>query len=325
MALEQRRRSSEEGLGLIEVMISIVLIGIILAGLAASLMTTLRSIRTAEKTSLATALHQELLESAVALPWERIGIYTDDSDWVANVTEPETGDTWPSVGLAPESPRDTQIMDRVQTLTREGVDFDVVRDIYWVDTDGDGTKEAKRIRTDISWSDPAGDGEAVFYALRLPTALELSDAFEVLLFTSSPNVLQLDADEFTTDDMDVIVNTSQASQAPTATLENANGSDVTLGPWVANGDATSWTTTLAAGSGPFSPGDQLMDMSIDSTTTPTETRTGALTVTFDGVAAGPRRLHDPVLHLVDQPREGDGQEGHLRPDLHDPGPRVHVR
>lgn len=275
------RSSSEEGLGLVEIMISIVLIGLILAGLASSLMTTLRSIRTAEKTSLATALHQELLESTVALPWERIGIYADDPDFVSTVTE-DGGSTYTTVSIPAESPQDPRIDARVQQHVRENIVFDVVRDIYWVDTNGDGATEAKRIRTVIDWTDPAGSGSATFYAMRLPTGLELSDEFEVLLFTSSPNVVALDASDLTVDAMDVIVNTSQASQTPSVTLTDANGGTVTLGPWTANGDATSWTTTLPAGSGPFAAGDQLMQLSVDSADTSPVNRTAALTVTFTG-------------------------------------------
>lgn len=287
MAVDQRRRSSEEGLGLVEIMISIVLIGLILAGLASSLITTLRSIRTAEKTSLATALHQELLEATVALPWERIGLYTDDPDYVSTVTEAESGQTFTSVGLAPESPTDPRIDPRVQTFTRENAQFEVTRDIYWVDTDGDGTDEAKRIRTIIDWTDPAGGGSATFYALRLPTGLELSDEFEVLLFTSSPNVVQLDGSGETTADMEFIVNTSQPSQTPQVTLEDANGNTITLGPWTANGDSTSWTATLPDETGPMPEGDQIAELTVTSADTPPVTRNAALTLTFVGASSPP--------------------------------------
>jgi hypothetical protein len=274
------RRSSEDGIGLIEMMISIMLIGLILAGLAASLITTLRATRIAEKTSVATALHQELLERTVALPWARIGIYTDDPDFTATVTEDESGNTYDTVALPAESPQDPRIMPRVQVLPRSGTDFTVTRDVYWVDASGDGIPEAKRLRTVITWVDPAGPGTATFFALRLPTGLEASDGFEVLLFTASPNVIQLGEDGRTTQSATLFVNTSQPSLAPVVTLEKTDGSELTLSGWTASGDATSWQTTLPTGSGPFPGGDQLAVLEISSMDVPPSQRSAALTMTF---------------------------------------------
>lgn len=269
MERPHRRLRSEEGLGLVELMISILLIGMILMGLATSLVTSLQAIRIAEKASLATAVHQEVLERDVALPWQYIGIELSDPDYEPEVNEEGKATPFDTVGL----PDDARIQPRKQVITRENVDFNITRDIYWVD-------EAKRIRTTISWTEGGDTATSVFYAMRLPTALELDGEFDVLLFQPSPNVVQLDASKLTTTDVTFTVNVSQPSSAPIVTYESEDGTSQTVTGWTQNAYATSWTATLTAGAGPFASGDQLIDLEVTSATSPPETQKGTVTVTF---------------------------------------------
>ncbi len=282
MTTWRSRLHDDEALGLVEMLVSVMLIGIVLSALAASLLTSLRAIRGNESQVKATALHQELLEGDVALPWEMIGVYADDPDYVGTIVE--DGDTFDMVTLPATSPPDPRVEPRIQVINTGGREYTVIRDIYWVDTDGDGMTEAKRLRTTISWTEAGRTSSSVFHALRLPTTDEIEDAFEVLLFEPSPNVVQLDAGGYTASNVTFVVNTSTASFAPTVSYTRADGTTGTVSTWTSNADGTSWTATLYAGAGPMAAGDQLVTLQSNSTGTPSESRSAAVTMTF--LAAG---------------------------------------
>lgn len=262
---------------MIEMMISILLIGLILMGLATSLVTSLRSIRVAEKTSLASALHQEILESELAREWDLIGIWSGDPDYAPTVTE--DGETF----VTAEREDDLGLTRRKQHVERGGVPFDVTLDVYWVDADGNGTTEAKRLRTTVEWADGARTSSSQFYAMRLPYAADFEEDFEILYFTASPNMVELDpSTNLTKQAVQLTVNLSTKGLQPAVTYERADGSVGAATGWTSNADGTSWSGTIPVNSGPFASGDHQLALSVTSASTPAQTREAGFTLGMTG-------------------------------------------
>ena len=265
------RHRDEEGLGLVEVLVAIFVLGLVLSSLASVLITSLRQTHRNETRVQATAVHQEILEKTVSLPWELIGLYSDDPGFSSTVTE--DSDTFPTVSLgAAGGAGDVRVPEVEQIVTRGGVDYAVRTDIYTVDTD------TKRVRTTVSWDALGQTHQSVFHATRAITGAEADDSFEVIHFAPSLSAVELDAAGRPTEEVEFRVQfTDQAHPGrifvptPTGELELA------LTP--VDAEHTTFTATLGTADVVAS-GDQLVTLKATSAGTPPEDVTSAVTVTF---------------------------------------------
>src|SRR5687768_65177 len=74
----RQRLRAEEGISLIEMLVSILLMGLVLAALGSTLFATMAAARQNEGTTKATALATQSLENLQALPWDSVGFYSND-------------------------------------------------------------------------------------------------------------------------------------------------------------------------------------------------------------------------------------------------------
>jgi Tfp pilus assembly protein PilV len=138
----RQRLHGEDGISLVEVLVTVVLLAVVLAATLSTIVASLRSITENEAHVRATALSNELLERMAAAPWNRLGLY---------VTEvPATTYDGQSVVLLPvESTRDAVVARPAETLSRDGRQYDVERWITWVD--GGTGQDYKRLVVELTW------------------------------------------------------------------------------------------------------------------------------------------------------------------------------
>lgn len=168
---------AEEGLTLIELIMAVLIIGVILAALGGSLIRSLRVVASNQREVRATALHTEVIERFQGISWDAVGLELVDTDgdgdgdthpWdtgagpCANGETPGTAgdgiDDCLGVQVVPIAPgTDPKLVPNATEVRGEGdVDYTVRTHVVFVDRDGDGTEDTKRIVTYITWEDVDG-------------------------------------------------------------------------------------------------------------------------------------------------------------------------
>ena len=165
-----RRFSNDDGFGLIEAVVALVII----FGLVLTLMTTLdastRVIVSTRQQSAANALAIELLERSQALEWENMGLASSvngatcpiqvgcyTGDFPGRLILETAGyefDGEPMVFATGETFR--PFLDFHATLERDGTNFDRYIFITGVDDDSDGTEDFRRLTAIVRWSTASG-------------------------------------------------------------------------------------------------------------------------------------------------------------------------
>src|SRR3712207_1464075 len=118
---------TEEGISLVEVLVSIVLLGLVMSALGATLTNSMASARQNESQTHATALATEKLESLQALHWSKLGFYGTDANFVATPAG-LGGLPTRSFGAAP-NPRDAAVPLPWEQLDRDGRTYTITTDI----------------------------------------------------------------------------------------------------------------------------------------------------------------------------------------------------
>lgn len=178
MIERSRWHRDQAGLGLVEMMVAIMIVGLVFTALAGSLATSLRSIQRDQTRVQATALGNELLEELQGLSFRLAAFYSDEA---TNEFGTLTHDGEPIAVIPPESPRDPRVpQPGAQSLTRDGRSFTAETMITWVDDPADGegasdvddTTDYKRFVVDLTWQERGRTRTATVEALRAPTASE---------------------------------------------------------------------------------------------------------------------------------------------------------
>ena len=168
-ALQQRRRRGEEGFSLIEVMAALTIIAVAMVAVATVFYGGLRTAGASNFRSAAAALATRETEAVHGVPYDQVGFYADQADYVA------TFEGKPTVELAdtsPVDPTDILVVPLSDNVNVGGpIRYDVRRHLIWADAeDVDGTNlvEAyKKTVVIVSWTDDAGDHEvrqdSIFY------------------------------------------------------------------------------------------------------------------------------------------------------------------
>lgn len=203
------RFDDEAGVTLVELLVSMAILAIVLSAFAGSMIVSMRAITTTEQEVVATQFVAEVSESIQHGDFEFVGLYADEIDptsgadaaaWAARLDAPGVFEGNAVVEFTgPGSDRDDRIPAPFVSDTRGGIDVRVDRYITWVDRDGDGVAETKRLTSFASWTDRSGGArELRFESERVPTQTEASaDVLgrRVIDFRFSPDPVQLSDSE----------------------------------------------------------------------------------------------------------------------------------
>jgi type II secretory pathway pseudopilin PulG len=186
---------------LAEVMVAILVLGIVLSGFAAAIMSSLRAINMSEREVRATALAQQSVEELQSIAWESAGLYTNEvqtapADWNGGNTSTFDGDDLVLLATPAADARLAQVPEPRSELQRGNVPYTVDRYITWIDTDGDGTRETKRFTARVTWPDRSGAmRNLTAVGERIPTQSEApstSVGTRVLSIAGAPDPAELD-------------------------------------------------------------------------------------------------------------------------------------
>jgi prepilin-type N-terminal cleavage/methylation domain-containing protein len=220
------RAGDESGVSLIELLVSMAIMAIIMTALAGTLIVTLTTVNKAEEEVTATQLAGELSEAVGTGEFDLVALYEDDInptlnplaiDWDVRLDAADTFEGAEVVTVAgPSGTRDSRYPEPVVLETRQGIDFRIDRYVTWIDRDGDGNVETKRLTSFVSWVDRTGsDHELRFDSERAPTpdeAVATAGGTGVIQFTFNPDPVELDA---TTgellDTVDIFVRTNEGT------------------------------------------------------------------------------------------------------------------
>lgn len=173
------RDCAESGFSLIEMLVAMLVLGIILTGLASTIVYSLRAAAANQREVRATALHTEIIERFQALDWDLVGVYVDDPGYETSVTEggmstdpidadvdgfddkftDGNGDPYPVVSLGNRGSEEGELVPAIVQARGEGeLKYLIETHVFFVDREGlnDPDKETKRIVTIVRWRDVDG-------------------------------------------------------------------------------------------------------------------------------------------------------------------------
>lgn len=308
-----RRLATDEGLTLVEMLVAILIVGVILAALAATLVGSLRQNVRSERQVVAAALHTEANERLQASQWQNAVIYRNEVAALTPVgvnaaASPPTFEGLPVAtrpAYATPSDRIAEVPEPVRTVTRSDIEFTVYQIVVWVDRDADGVDDTKRFITLVEWDEFGRTQQTRFESERIPTPSDLlaaEDDFRLLQFDIGPSPSVLNATTAaTTQDIEVVVRFSEGVATPPPlrfySLNSSNNLVLRsvnlnpLGPDPAGGWVT-WTGTLAAGTYRFPNGPRNFSVTGTAAQPPVRTVTGTSTVEFANGPIAP--MDDPT-------------------------------
>lgn len=197
----------EGGFTLAEMMISIFVVGFVLSGLAAVLLTSMKAATSNERETRATSYAQQEIEVLQSIDWDFAGLYVNDiaaapAGWSDRLSDdPAYYDDLELItlpGPATAAARVNSVPPPRSTIEDRGVVYTIDRYITWLDRDDDGVPETRRFTVVASWDDrDAGRGITVT-AERAPTQgdTEASNVGgRVLQMSLDPNAVALNADQ----------------------------------------------------------------------------------------------------------------------------------
>lgn len=178
------RTDREDGLSLVEMMVGLLIVGLVLAALASSLVTALRAVRGQESTTQATAAINDILEEAQRVDYDHAALCDTTGTSVFGGTTFEGEELILSSAVCGS----TEEVLPERTVTRDGRDYDVTTAITWTDDDADGTggadvdspQDIKRVVVDVTWTSDGRTRTARNIAFRAPQFQEQLVTAEVV-------------------------------------------------------------------------------------------------------------------------------------------------
>lgn len=228
-------QTGEDGLTLVEMLVAIVVIGFVLMAMAGVAFASLRSVQTTERVTAATQLGNELLEAYAGMPYDDLGLYTDEV----------VGTSFEGAALvlfAAASPRDSRVPYATQTISRDGVDYDVDTAVVWVDDPDPAAPSAqdyKRVVVTLAWDSAGRPQSTRVEALRAP-----GPADQPLSVTVTPDVVELDDDGEQLQPVTITVEAKEPQTTVTLQWLERDGTNAGPTTMVDQGARRLWTTTL---------------------------------------------------------------------------------
>ena len=284
------RRSNDDGMTLVEVLIAILLLGVILTAAASSLIQFTRTALVNERRVQATALMTRLHEELQSVPWDSAANYESElaalaSTGFAGLSEDDgvwefEGEELVTLPGPAESGRRSTVPELVTEISQaeatedsfEERDYDVIRFVTWSDREAG----IKRFTTLVTWQVYQRVYDERFVSERAPTALEAGDPElpRVVQFQVGPSPMRLvevDDDRPAQNERDISVVVRFSSAVDSASLlfrsidlEGSGAAvsvvrEVTLDPYILEPDtgrAFGFRTTIPAESHTFPNGDR---------------------------------------------------------------------
>jgi type II secretory pathway pseudopilin PulG len=198
--------SGEEGFTLAEMMISIFVVGFVLSGLAAVLLTSLKAATSNERETRATSYAQQEVEILQSVDWEFAGLYANDiaaapAGWTDQLSASGYYDGYELItlpGPASAASRVDSVPPPRSTIVDRGVTYTIDRFITWIDRDGDGAAETRRFTVVTNWDDREASRGISITAERAPTQGDTeatSAGGRVLQMSLDPNAVELADDQ----------------------------------------------------------------------------------------------------------------------------------
>lgn len=251
----------EHGITLVELLVSIVILGILFSAVAAALINfstvTLNNERRVQATGFMSSAHERLQTIA----WELAVLYEDEVD-VAPAVDGLDADAGTFDGedlvLIPGPGGDPR-QELVPEPYVEDGNYRTFTFVTYSDDVGDG-ETAKRFTTIVEWEVLGRTATQRFQSLRAPSLANIMDSAppEVELFDVSPTSIALDPDlGVTTQSASVVAVFSRGVNSATIDYEPSTGGTVTLpldadsSSMTETGEFTRWTGSLPTGAGPF--------------------------------------------------------------------------
>lgn len=213
----RRRTGGQDGLTLIELLVSMVLIGVILAAAASALITFTREASASERRVQATALLNRLHEDFNAIPFDLAANHEAelppladlDAEGIVDVdlsVDPPTFETRPIatlpgptvLGCTPGDAgcdRERFVPETYQELDRGNDEaYRIYSVVTWIDRSGNGIVDVKRFTTIVTWEWLGRTYSERFDSERAATAFEAGDPTAVRVYLTAPGTVFLDAD-----------------------------------------------------------------------------------------------------------------------------------
>jgi prepilin-type N-terminal cleavage/methylation domain-containing protein len=243
------RLASDDGFGLIETMVAILILGIVLTAMASTMISSMIAVSRNEHLTRATQLGNEALEELQSLDWDRVGLYTSDV-----ATAPQFGGTTQFEGedvvvIPDESPVDPVVPQATETVTRDGDAFELQRAITWTNA-GVGAGDYKGFVVTLAWTDRGTPGELRVAGTRAPAPTEAVPVFGATLSVDQTTVAyDATGTSATPSTLTFTAVADPAADAfPSLTWEDAAGVEQSMSPPMTSLDGgVTWTTTVDTG------------------------------------------------------------------------------
>lgn len=333
-----RRDRDEDGFTLVEMSVAMLVLAVVFAALGTFLISSVKQQYSNELRAQAVQLAQQSVEEGRALPWDLTGFYADD----AQAASCGTADG-PVVSIAVPASKDPQVPTAgAKTVSVNGTDYTRTVCYRWIDdandglagADTNGTEDVKRIEVSVDWQ---VKGEAQSYAvqaMRSPTSSEVAPrsatgapAFGIVSVTPDPaasTAATIDDVGRLTAPLQFTATTSPGVSTVQLRWTAADGS-AQVRTLAVGADSTSWSTTLATGTGPFAPVATTFSFTAYSATSETSTQDTKVsfsqtpgTLAISSLTATPNSLDvnsaglTAVLFKVTATTNDDGTSGVLR-------------
>lgn len=208
--LDPQHQHGQAGVTLVEMMVAILVLGVVLAALASSLISFSAMSLTNERRVQATAFLTRLHEQLQSIPWDQAAIYEDEADELGPLgvnlgVDPPTVGGEPLVLLEapdnsscdvdePECGRLTFVPRAFDIIEIDGREYELYQAITW-DVDAGNGQAVKRFTTLVRWEVWGRVTEQRFESTRAATVVDLASSTlpEVLSLLVIPNTVALDS------------------------------------------------------------------------------------------------------------------------------------
>lgn len=172
----KRVLSADDGVSLVEVTISLVLLALATSVLGSLLINTVTQVGDNQDRTQANQLATQLIEDMRSIAWDELGVYADDPGY-----EPTATDGSPTVTLGAARPTGSTAPMPDRTIQDGGVTFAATTEVVWVDDPDDpgpgvsdpDPRDYKEMRLGLVWEVRGTEYEAFFTSTRRPTVEEV--------------------------------------------------------------------------------------------------------------------------------------------------------
>jgi prepilin-type N-terminal cleavage/methylation domain-containing protein len=239
------RAARDEGLTLIELLVSMVLIGVILAAAASALITFTREASASERRVQATALLNRLHEDFNAIPFDLAANHEAelppladlDAEGIVDVdlsADPPTFEGRPIatlpgptvLGCTPGDAgcdRERFVPETYQELERDDREaYQIYSVVTWIDRSGNGIDDVKRFTTIVTWEWLGRTYSERFDSERAATAFEAGDPTAVRVYLTAPGTVFVGEDNTLLSSFEVAANFTEPVSSASITFARLN-------------------------------------------------------------------------------------------------------